>query len=53
MLRLVVGLKTLAHCRDDLREAALRLIDDAVERGLAALTTESDKTALRQAVKEN
>jgi uncharacterized membrane protein len=51
MLRLVVGLKTLARYRPDLRDAALGMIEDAVERGVAAMSAKSDKAALKAAGK--
>lgn len=49
MLRLIAGLKTLMRCRPDLAEAARGMIVDAVERGVAAMSAESDRAALRAA----
>jgi uncharacterized membrane protein len=51
MLRMIVGLKTLTRCRADLEAAAKGMITDAVERGVAAMTSKSDKAALRAAAK--
>jgi len=51
MLRLIVGLKTLARCRPELEVAAKGMIADAVERGLAAMGAKSDKAALKAAGK--
>jgi uncharacterized membrane protein len=51
MLRLIVGLKTLARCRPELEAAAKGMISDAVERGLAAMGAKSDKAALKAAGK--
>jgi uncharacterized membrane protein len=51
MLRLIVGLKTLARCRPELEVAAKGMISDAVERGLAAMGAKSDKAALKAAGK--
>ena len=51
MLRMIVGLKTLARCRPDLETAARGMIADAVERGVAAMGAGSDKAALKAAGK--
>ncbi|MBD8065347.1 DUF2254 domain-containing protein [Devosia sp. PTR5] len=49
LLRMLSGLRTLVHCRPELREAALAMMIDTEERGLAALTAESDRVLLKRA----
>lgn len=49
LLRLMVGLRTLARCRPELREAALGMIVDAEQRGLATLDADSDRETLKRA----
>jgi uncharacterized membrane protein len=51
MLRMIAGLKTLAHCRPEMEEAARGMIADALERGLTAMSAKSDQAALKAAAK--
>ena len=49
VLRLLAGLKTLAHASDELKQPALAMARDAAARARQAMTAESDLKTLEDA----